>query len=233
MTTQRLLIGAAEPLADDEVAIVAITPGVKRDQDFWEPGGVDLTNYKRNPVLLDSHNPTKIIGITAMAYSGYQIEGRAKFAPLGISEDADQARGLAKKGFLVGVSAGIDPIEVEPLDPRNPRGGMRVLRCELLEISLVAVQADPDARIIARSYSGTRTRAALLRRLPTISPASVDRLRAMLDRPSWEKELIAAAAEFGEQLTPGRIAQLAHQARACGRSPAQQFRWLRAAYGAA
>lgn len=228
---RRFFLGSAEPLADDEVGIIAISAGVKRDGDEWVPSGVDLSNYNRNPVVCLNHDVDKIVGAAALALSGNQVAGRIKFAPPGISATADEARGLAKAGILTGVSAGINPLEAEPLDPRNPRGGVRILRCELLEVSLVAVQADPDARVVQRSFRDRPSHAALLRRLPSVSAAALDRVSAQLALGPEERRLAAVAAEFGDTLTPARMGAIIDEARRFGQSPEFRLRWLYAARG--
>ena len=68
--------------------------------------------------------------------------------------------------MISGVSIGFDPIESEPLDPRNPRAGQRVVRSELMEISFVSIPADLGAGVVARSFGATAFRG--LRRIPDI-----------------------------------------------------------------
>ncbi len=229
---KRFLAGTAQPLSDDEVAIVAITPGVKRDGDAWEPAGVDLTEFQRNPIVLASHDVTRPIGVAAVELVGNQISGRIRFAPSGASRHADEWRALAKAGVVTGVSASMIPLVVEPLDPRYFAGGERIVRCELVEISLVAVPADPEARIVARSFGGA-SRATLLRTLPPISAHAREQLRRVLKRSPEEQRLVAAAAEVGETLTPMRVAEIVAEASRLGQSAEFRYRWLRMAYGQA
>jgi HK97 family phage prohead protease len=167
--TVRFYTGQLEQLSEDEVAGIAISAGKKRDGDAWEPAGVDLTAFKRNPVILRDHDPGRVIGTATaigLTSDGSAIAIKIQFAPPGISAVADEARGLAKAGILRGISAGVDPIEVEPL--RDGTRGVRVISSELLEVSLVAVPADADARITQRSF-GSGPGAAMLRALPAIS----------------------------------------------------------------
>lgn len=87
-----------------------------------------------------------------------------------------------KSGVVRAVSIGFDPDfkTAIPLNPSRPHGGMRFVKSELLELSIVSVGADPGATVVARSAS---SRAAFLRRidaLPPISPASIARAAAIV-----------------------------------------------------
>jgi HK97 family phage prohead protease len=170
-------LGPIDQLGDDEIVGVCISGGIKRDGDEWCPGGIDLTNYKANPIVLRGHNPDYVVG-SALAIgliNANEIGIRIKFAPPGVSDIADETRGLVKAGVLSGISAGIDPTEIEPLDPKNPYGAMRIVRAELLEVSIVPVPADVDARVTARALASRPGGAALLQSLPALSAAAVQR----------------------------------------------------------
>jgi phage head maturation protease len=177
MTIQRLYAGHLEQISEDEVAGVLISAGVKRDGAEWLPSGVALDEYRANPVVLRDHDPAKVIGCaSAIGLVNGAIAIKIQFSAPGISAVADEARGLAKAGFLRGLSAGIDPIDVEPIDPRYPREGIRVLTSTLLEASLVAVPADQDALITTRALSSRPDVAAMLRSLPAISATAMERV---------------------------------------------------------
>lgn len=187
MTMQRFYAGQIEQLSDDEVAGICITGDLARDGDVWVPAGVSLAEYRENPVVLRDHNPAWVIGTAAsigLSSDGSAIGIRIQFAPAGVSDVADEARGLAKAGMLRGISAGIDPIDVEPL--RNGTSGVRITRSTLLEVSLVAIPADVSALITARSFRSRPETMTMLRSLPTISSYArervLDRMRA--PRPS-------------------------------------------------
>jgi hypothetical protein len=181
MTIQRLYAGQLEQIAEDEVAGVLISAGVKRDGAEWLPSGVALDEYRANPVVLRDHDPSKVIGCaSAIGLVHGAIAIKIQFAAPGICAVADEARGLAKAGFLRGLSAGIDPIDVEPIDPRYPREGIRVLTSTLLEASLVAIPADDRALIQQRALASRPDVARLLRSLPVISTTAMQRALARI-----------------------------------------------------
>jgi HK97 family phage prohead protease len=177
MSERLFSLGPVEQLADDEVVGICISGGIKRDGDEWVPSGVDLTAYRANPVVLRQHDPDHVVGsaIAIGPLNGNEIGVRIRFAPPGVCDIADETRGLVKAGVLRGISAGVAPIEVEPLDPRKPYGNVRILKAELLEVSFVPIPADTAARVTARSFASRPGIAALLRSLPPIPGSAVER----------------------------------------------------------
>lgn len=153
MTTMRKLVRAQiNALGDDEVEVVMSTASLARDGHILEPRGCRLENYRANPIVLWSHDPDHPLGNAENAtVGGDQISARVRFAPLGISRKADEIRGLVKAGVIRTVSVGFEPIEMEPLDPKKPRGGQRIFEWELLELSFVSVPADTGAVVTARA----------------------------------------------------------------------------------
>ena len=231
---RRFYLGQAEPLSDDEVAGIAISAGVKRDGDEWVPSGVDLGPFRQNPIICRNHDTNQPVG-TASAI-GLTADGdvgiRIQFAPPGVSAVADETRGLVKSGVMSALSAGIMPSEVEPLDARNPRGGVRILRCELLEVSFVAVPADTSARILQRSYRTAAVRAASVRRLPAVTAAALRRASAAFAGNPQHRRLAEIAAHFGRTLTPARLDQIIEEARRFGQDPAWRLQFVLVQEGA-
>ena len=118
-----------------------------------------------------SHDPTQPIGNAKAVIRNGRVEALIDFAPAGISAKADEYCGLAKAGVLRAVSVGFDPIEFKP----NKAGGLDYDKWELMELSLVAVPANPGARIIARAAPERRRRRMRLSstsRACTASPVS-------------------------------------------------------------
>lgn len=140
------------PVGEDEVDVVMSTASLARDGHVLVPQGCRLENYQANPIVLWSHDPDCPIGnVTDIAVDAHEIRARIKFAPLGISQKADEIRGLMKAGVVRAVSVGFDPLEGEPLDPKKPRGGQRFTDWELLELSGVSVGADTGALVTQRA----------------------------------------------------------------------------------
>jgi len=181
---ERFSFGAAELLGEDQIAGICCTSNLARDNDVWDMSGVDLTNYLRNPIVLKQHDPDQVIGCCTsigLLPGGDAIGCVVTFAPIGASAAADECRQLAKSGILRAFSAGVSPQEWEPLNPGEPFGAMRLVACELLEISLVAIGADPDALVTQRGY---RERGpAAFQALPRVSESAIARALRFVSRP--------------------------------------------------
>jgi HK97 family phage prohead protease len=141
-------------LGERQIMVIASDATLDRTKDVLRPEGCVLDNYHENPVVLASHDPTQAIGNAKAAIRNGRVEALIDFAPAGISVKADEYCGLAKAGVLRAVSVGFDPIEFKP----NKAGGYDYNRWELMELSIVAVPANPGARIIARAANLTAER---------------------------------------------------------------------------
>ena len=178
MTMMRFF-GAATEIGERECGVIASTPTLGRDGMIVEPAGIDLTSYRRNPIVLFNHQPDSPVGVTtAIGVNGGDLAARIQFAPAGASELADQICSLVKAGVVRGVSIGFDPKESQPLDLKGPRRGQRITRAELMEISFVAIPADTGAGVVQRSFSS----GVLFRALPAIPRPFVQRASARLSR---------------------------------------------------
>lgn len=216
----RFSLGTADPLGEDEVVGIAVSGDLGRDGDIWVPQGIDLTEYRRNPVVLRDHRPDRVVGsAVAIGFdsNSNSIGVRIRFAPPGTSDIADETRALAKAGVLRGISAGVEPITVEPIDPKRPYAGLRVLKAELLEVSVVAIPADTGALITQRSFAARPGAAAMLRTLPTVAPSAIERAFSFAR---------VAPVPFAS-LTPNQQAELDRRrtltAYALGRAEAERF----------
>jgi uncharacterized protein len=149
------LYGDTVSLSDREVMVVAGTSNLASDGHIIEMSGMDLSVYRRNPIVLWQHDAHTPIGVTtAIGVENGQLIGRVEFAPQGASEAADTACNLVKAGVVRALSIGWDTLESRPLDPTRPYGGQRITASQLLEISFVSVPADSGALVTSRNRSG-------------------------------------------------------------------------------
>jgi Escherichia/Staphylococcus phage prohead protease len=170
MTIIRQMMPAnVKTLGDDEVEVIVSTSELARDGHVIDVAGMDLANFRRNPIVLWQHLPECPVGrAETIRLAGDKILARVKFAPTGVSEIADQTRGLVKAGIVTGVSCGFDPIETEPLDQYQPRGGQLISKSELLEFSFASIPVDVNSIVTARAARGGRPRNAAIERADPI-----------------------------------------------------------------
>jgi len=128
-------------------AAVASDGIVDREGDSIDPEGWDLKNFEMNPQLLWGHNVREYrapIGkVERIWFEGEGNRKRLMFQPKFDLKDpfAKELHRKVKDGFLNAFSVGFIPLE---------RNGNTITRSELLEISLVAVPANPRARVVLR-----------------------------------------------------------------------------------
>lgn len=137
--------------------LIASTATLDRYREVIEPDGWRLDAYRKNPVFQNAHNYGDILFtlgkalVTEVRTVGDQkaLCQRIQFATE-VNPVARIAYGLYKGGFLNAVSVGFIPLRWEdgksapdtkaPVVPRR-----RYLEQELLEVSAVAIPANPDA----------------------------------------------------------------------------------------
>jgi HK97 family phage major capsid protein/HK97 family phage prohead protease len=154
-----LLYRTATPSAADPSEYVLSDETVDRYGEVIAADGWDLRHFRNNPVALFNHNDDAIIGRwDKVRVEGKRLLGRLTLAAAGTSQIVDEARRLWDQKLLRAVSVGFRAIKKEPLakdaDEDDPffMGPYRYLKSELVEASLVAVPANPNALQIARSF---------------------------------------------------------------------------------
>ncbi|RTL88095.1 MAG: hypothetical protein EKK29_05820 [Hyphomicrobiales bacterium] len=191
-----------------QIFVTASTEIRDRQNDIMSMSGCDLTFYKSNPVVLANHDPLAPIGNAAPFIVNGKLQATITFAPEGASKTADEYCALAKAGVISAISIGFEPTDWELLSG----GGCRYTSWTLLEISLVAVPANPEATIVQRSYrpAARANRFADISRLSEIgkqyerdearsiatAPTSADYVHLM--REKMEREQLAAHAATRE-----------------------------------
>lgn len=115
--------------------------------DIIQADGWMLADFRKNPVALYGHqNDGLPIGRwEKVRVEGKKLMGRLRFATS--SDFAQRIKALFEEGILNAVSVGFRPVKAEPLDEKDPWGGVRYLKQILLECSVVTVPANPSALV--------------------------------------------------------------------------------------
>jgi HK97 family phage major capsid protein/HK97 family phage prohead protease len=121
--------------------------------DIIESAGWDLKEFKKNPIALFGHKSDFPIGLwrNVGVNKDKELRGHLELAPKGTSPRIDEIRALVDAGILRAVSVGFKPVDYTPLNVKEPFGGSRFSKQELVECSLVAVPANPNALSVAKS----------------------------------------------------------------------------------
>ena len=138
--------------AERVLEFIASTAQMDRYGDIIEVEGWELDNWLKVPVILYGHDYGGFPigqGISAIKDPLRGLLIQAKFATAEENPEADIAYRLALGGYIRAVSVGFMDLEREPIvDNEGNRTGWRFKREELLEVSLVAVPANPGALIV-------------------------------------------------------------------------------------
>ena len=135
--------------AGDVYSVTIFANELSRDGVSVDIDGMDFSNYRKNPVVLFAHDYSGRtessglpIGRTVRLDRTHDGRIRADFEFLSGDPFADRVRNAWNRGFLRAASIGWKAIEARP----SERGrGLRIVKSELIEWSIVAVPADPDA----------------------------------------------------------------------------------------
>lgn len=142
---------------DRSVTVTCSTEMLGRDDLIVRSEGIDLTWYQRNPVWLWQHDPDQPIARAEnIGVTNGKLVAKVRFPPEGVSAKSDEILGLIRAGVVNAASIGFDPKDTAPVDPKDPRSGVQILRCELNEVSFVSVPALPDALVTERAVEEMR-----------------------------------------------------------------------------
>jgi HK97 family phage prohead protease len=174
-----------------QIRVIASDATPDRMGDVLEPRGVQLGNFKKNPIVLAQHDSSQPIAKCAsIGVEGNAVVALIEFPPAGVSDRSDEYLRLMKSGIIQAVSVGFLPLEWEPI-----RGaGLRFTSWELLELSCVSVPANPSALVTERSVGSGNSRADHLERYRATKAG----LEGVIDRspaPLADDSYLAALAE--------------------------------------
>lgn len=181
-------------LGERQIRVIASDATPDRVKDVMSPNGCKLDNYNKNPIVLADHDPSKPIGRSTVQIKNGRVEAVIDFAPAGISAKADEYCGLAKAGMLNAVSVGFNPISEEPIKG----GGYLYKEWELMELSVVAVPANPSALIVGRSMPGPSAKSAEAWKCGASTSLPLDN-KDSWDGPAAEARIFEKAGFDGER----------------------------------
>jgi uncharacterized protein len=146
---KRVFSSEIKGIDDKEGTLTAYISTDTRDRmdEVLDPEGMDMTNYKKNPVVLWAHDYSQppIGKALWVKRDGVGIISKVKFASTAFAQEIFQ---LYKEGFLKAFSVGFIPKDTKEGDgEKQPR--CRFTKWELLEYSAVPVPANPDALALA------------------------------------------------------------------------------------
>jgi HK97 family phage prohead protease len=126
---------------------------IDRMGDTISPFGWDLSDFKRNPVALWSHDSTAppIGRASNIAVEGNRLMGDIEFADVETYSFADTIYRLLVGKFLQAVSVGFLPTEFAFANDPDRGGGIDFKKQQLLEISVCPVPANAGALAEARA----------------------------------------------------------------------------------
>jgi HK97 family phage prohead protease len=142
---------------EGEVIGIASTETADRDGEVIKQDGWDLKNFKRNPVILASHN---YFDFPIGKATNIKVEEKKLTFKMVFSEStqkAKEANQLVQEGILNSFSVGFIPREY---DEKNQN---IITKAELLEISLVAVPANPQAVVTAKGMKDNKLAEELIK----------------------------------------------------------------------
>ncbi|WP_242115512.1 phage major capsid protein [Sphingomonas lacusdianchii] len=174
----------ARAAGDDPYTFVMSDATVDRYGDVVEPSGWKLTNFKRNPIALFGHDSSFVIGNwNNLRVEAGKLIGELVMLPAGLSARVDEIRAFIEAKMLRAVSVGFRGLKSEPIG----NGGIRFTESELVECSVVAIPANPNALQVAKSLNLSRDTQALIFVEP--DPAITARDARTLGEPAVPKSL--------------------------------------------
>jgi len=120
-----------------------------RYDDIILSAGWRLDAFNRNPIALFAHNSSFPIGVwKSVRVENNALRGTLVLAPKGSSDRIDELHALIEADVLKAVSVGFTPISYE--ERKGDTYGLVYTEQELVECSLVAVPANPNALLLAK-----------------------------------------------------------------------------------
>lgn len=121
------------------------TDGVDRDNDVIKMDGMDLGNYRKNPVVFYAHDYRSLpIGTSNIKTGKHNMEADLEFVGADLYPFAETVRQFVDAGVIRCASVGFKPKKADWVDERK---GLDIHQAELLEWSVVPVPANADCLV--------------------------------------------------------------------------------------
>ena len=146
----KMLSSAEVELKDDGVNFVMSDETLNRFEFRVKTEGLSLKNYKKNPVLLWSHDSSiPAIGkMENLRKADGKLTGKAVFASQEVDQFAWSIGEKVKQGIISAGSIGFRVIDVDvPSKPKKDGTTMTVVAGDLEEFSICNVPANPNALV--------------------------------------------------------------------------------------
>ena len=179
MSTQKSYLAPAIEVGPRTARVQCSSGSVDRDGVIVVQAGI---LYPADVPLLWQHQPGVPIGRAFPFMGATGLCADIRFSPVGISAKADEICAQLKAGDITDISIGFDPLPggMTPIDASLPRGAQRINKCELLEVSVVSIAANPECKVITKAWKcGTSTN------LPVIEDLRFDALAATASIKEW------------------------------------------------
>jgi HK97 family phage prohead protease len=185
---------------------LATSPVPDRVGDIVDPLGV---RYRNPTVLLHQHRHDSPIGEVRFARpSSAGVGFTAKIPKISepgpLRDRVDTAWGEVKHGLVRAVSIGFRLLESEPL----PTGGLRIKKCEIIELSTVSVPAQALATIDQVKAIDAAVRRGEAPSLPlagSLWRKVADAGQAAMDQTQASEEFQRAKGAFGTAMVAGNM----------------------------
>lgn len=157
MSTENIFHRSAdvEEVGEREYRFIASDETPDSYGDVVAADGWDLKRYRRNPIVLWQHDSRQPIGIsTKFGVEDGKLVHTIRLAAEGTSEMIDTLNKLMKQKIVRAVSVGFRSL-VDPEIIRDKDGafkGLKFIKQELLELSVVSVPANPNSLSLAKSW---------------------------------------------------------------------------------
>jgi len=142
------LLDEEKDVGDGSRPVMITTDAVDRMNEVVDPKGIDLENFKKNPVILFAHR-YDLPPIGSAQWIQRREKGIVAKPRFASTQFAQEIKQLYADGHMKAWSIGFIPLEVQPGDGKQGSASRIYTKSELLEFSAVPVPANPEALSLA------------------------------------------------------------------------------------